>query len=508
MASTSPPRWRRLLDSPAAPVTLMVMSAGLIALTILRFSVWIDESATLLLVGPHSVGEILSFTSWDAHPPLWYLVLKPWLAIFGANPLAARSQSAIFMLAAFGVWYHFVKVRFSRPTALLALALLVTNPMLLHQAIEGRMYAFGTLLVASSCLLITGRWRWRWVAYWPCAVAMLWTHYFLAFVLLAQFLYLLVTRKEQARSFLWIVIFGATIVATFLPQLSRALHMTNLVVANGFWIGPLTPNSVVWYVWLTFLHRLDHELEGWKFFIAIIYIAAWGCSLVRAGRLRGGPYALLWLIATIPMLCLFILSCKPFVPIFHARYVVFGLPAVITLLAAGALSLAGRWRVLAIAILIAGHVSGILMLRWKGFNDTRGYWAMKAVAKDVSKPIDGELPTVVSSWVFTFLDARATLDEKQRVVNFRESAPLDYGFPDVMYAAHPEWYVLSLDDIHARHVWFLDEHMHAETEVPKSWKLEVMHYRGYARERLYTLPDSAVSPPPVSPVPSNPVPQP
>ncbi len=489
-----PSRWRRVLDSPAAPSILLLISAGLIVWTIRRFSIWIDESATLLLVGPHSVGQIVDFTRFDAHPPLWYLILKPWLELFGTNVIASRAQSALFMLGAFAVWYRFLKLRFSRAVALLALALMVTNPMLLHYAIEGRMYAFAILLVSLSCLLITGSWKRRWIAYWFCAVAMLWTHYFLAFVLLAQFGYLLLARKEHGRSVLWLVIYGASIVATFVPWLPYAFQMTHMAVSNGFWIAPLTPNTAIAYVLMTFLHRLDGELVGWSLFPAVIFTVTWFASMIRAGRARGGPNALLWLIVAIPPLLLFMLSCWPFVPIFHPRYVIFGIPALISLVAIGALSFSGRWRIAAIAILVVGQLSGIKMLRWKGFNDTRGYWAASAVIRDVRKPIDGELPMVISSWLFTFFDVRVSLTEKHRVVHFRETPPADNSIPDVMYSTHPDWYISSLDDVHAKHVWFLDELMHTETKVPDSWELVLVHYRGYARERLYRIPQPGEPP--------------
>jgi uncharacterized membrane protein len=488
MVATPGSRGRRILDSPLAPVALLVFFAVLVVLTIHRFSIWIDESSTLVLVRSHSAAEIVGFIRYDAHPPLWYLVLKPWISVFGDSIVASRAQSALFMLIAFPVWYHFLKTRFSRPLALLALALLVTNPMLLHYAIEGRMYAWGILLTSVSCLLITGHWRWRWIAYWVCAAAMLWTHYFLALVVLAQFGYLLLARKDQGRSIVWIVIYGASIIAAFAPWLPHALQMTRTAVTNGLWIGPVTPDTVASYVLSTFLHHLNGELAGRWVFPGLAFMAAWAASLIRAGRARGGPYALLWLLIAIPWACLFILSCKPFIPIFHPRYVIFGLPALITLLAVGALLLTGRWRIAVIAILLVGQLSGIRMLRWKGFNDNRGYWAMNAVAKDVRKPIDGELPVVVSAWLFPFMDALATLDPHQQVINFRDSDPVDETIPDVMYLAHPEWYVRSLDEIHARHVWFLDEKLKVETTVPSSWTLVTTHYRGYARERLFTLP--------------------
>ncbi len=488
--------WRRLIDSRFMPLVLLAVFACLIVSTINRFSIWIDESATLLLVGPHGYGEIVSYVKLDAHPPLWYLVLKPWLQLFGSSSLASRSESAVFMLVAFGVWYHFIKTRFSRSLAVLALALMVTNPMLLHYAVEGRMYAFALLLVAISCVVLTSGGPRRWFVYWPLAVAMLYTHYFLAFVVAAQFVYLLLRRREHDRSVLWIVLYGASIIAAFLPWVPYALHMTSAVVTNGFWIKPIAPSTVPGYVTGTFLHRLDAELQGIRVFPALLYLATFALVLVRARVARGGPFAMLWCLVVVPWVFLFILSCPPLAPVFHPRYVIFGLPALITLLAAGARTLTPRWRVMAMVILLVGNLSGIEMLRWRGFDDTRGYWGMKQLAREIGQPIDGGLPTIVCAWLFPFFDARATLPPEQRIIQLRDSPPVATSFPDVLYYDKPDWYVTKIDDVHARHVWFVDEAGAPAKPVPDAWKLEITHVRGYARARLFTLPDAPAAPSP------------
>lgn len=477
-------RWRRLVESPVAPVALLVVFAGLIAFMIGRFSVWIDESASLLLVGPNSYSEIYRRTAVDTHPPLWYWVLKPWLDVFGVSVVAARAQSAVFMIAALGVWYHLLRSWFSRSLALLALLLMVTNPMLLHYAVEGRMYAFGVLLVGVGCVLITGHWRWRWLAYWLCAVAMLYTHYFLVFAVAAQFVYLLLRRRDQSLSVLCILIYGASIVVAYVPWLPHALRQTSAIVTGYFWIGPIAPSTVLSYVLHAFLHRFDNDLQNVRIFPGLLYLAAWAAALIRAGRARGGPFALLWCVVAVPWACLFIVSCEPLRPVFHARYVIFGLPALIALLAAGALGLTGRWRTFVIAVLLVGHLAGIDMVRYRGFADWRSYWTMKRIAREVSQPIDGEVPWVVSNWVFTFFDARATLDERQRVVMLASAEPR-FISGEIVYYGRRDWYVLSFSEIPAHHVWIIDDAGKPPIDVPPSWKLVVTHARGYARTRLF-----------------------
>jgi uncharacterized membrane protein len=476
--------WRHLVESRAAPLALFAVFAALIVLTIGRFSTWLDESASLLLAA-NDYTEIVHRSVLDVHPPLWYLVLKLWVQVFSPTILASRAESAVFMFAALVVWYHFVRTRFSRPLALLTLALTATNPMLLHYAVEGRMYALGVLLVALTSVFVTSTARWRWFAYWPCAVAMLYVHYFLAFPLAAQFVYLLMTRREQARSVAWIAAYGASIIAAFGVWIPVAFSQTATTVVMRFWIGRIAPSSLLTYVLHAFLHRSDGDLQNALTFPAVAYLAIWCASLIRAGRARNGPYSLLWGLVALPCVCLFLLSCKPLVPIFHPRYVIFGLPALITLLAAGALGFTGRWRPVVIVGLLLGHLAGLQMLYWRGFADVRGRFSMKEIAERVAKPIDGERPWVVATWVFGFSDARATLDAGQRVTILVPTAPSFVG-DDMTYYGHPDWYITSWSDVRARHVWVIEDIAAPPVAVPSGWKLEATHNAGYARTRLFT----------------------
>jgi uncharacterized membrane protein len=488
---TSPPpssTWRRLVESPAVPVAILVAFAGLVAATITRFSSWIDESASLLLVGPNNYAEISHRISYDVHPPLWYFILKTWFHLFGVSTLASRSLSAVCMITACGVWYHLIRTRFARPVALLTLALMVTNPSILHYAVEGRMYAFGVLLIAVSCLLITGHWRWRWVAYWPCAVAMLYTHYFLAFPLLAQFLYLALRRREQGISLLWILLYGASICVGYVPWVPYALRQTTMVVTQGFWIGPVTPSAVLNYILLAFLYRGDGNLASVRVFPGVLYLIMWVAALTgvgRAARDGRGPYMLLGLIVGVPWLCLFLVSCVR--PVFDPRYVLFGVPALLSLLAAGALALAGRWKPVTVIVLLLGHLWAVKELRYRGFSETRGFFTMKKIAREVSQPVDGELPWIVATWPYGFYDARATLDSAQNVKLLLGAKPAILNTDTMVYYNHPEWIALSLSEVHARYVWIISPGTTPPIEVPANWTQVIGHRRGYADTRLYSI---------------------
>jgi uncharacterized membrane protein len=459
---------------------------GLIVWQINRSSTWLDESYTIVLVGLHRFGEIARRTSVDGHPPLWYWNVRVWFDMFGVSLLSLRAQSGVFMVAGCAVWFHFVRTRFTRPIAVLTLALLVSNPMMLHFAIDGRMYACSILLVATSVVLLTSTWRWRWYAYWLIAVAMLYVHYFMSFVVFAEWLYLLCfARKSQQLKVWWVLVYGASIVAAFIPWLPSAVHQTSTVVSTGFWIPPVVPSTPLGYVLSAFLDRSDGEFSDWRVFPSLLYLFLWGAALYRATRDRElpGPRSLLWLVASVPWLFLFLLSCKPLLPIFHARYVIFGLPALITLLALGALAAPSRWRNLTVVALLIGHVTGFLALRERGNGNYRGQNPMKYIAREARQPIDGEVPWIVATWMYGFLDARATLPPNQRVVWIRDQPPRFDGIEALIYDK-PDLYIHDWSQVTANHVWVIEPNTDA-MPVPPGWTLSTNHKWGYARVRRF-----------------------
>jgi uncharacterized membrane protein len=483
MNAMPPSRWTQLCEMRATPYLLFGLYVAIALVLVGRHGVWFDESYSLLLVAPHDLGEIARRTAVDGHPPLWYWVLKPWIALFGADIVAVRAQQALFMLGGLVLWYRFLCARFSRPLALIALLLIVTNPMLAHYTVEGRMYGFGVLLVGITLHLLTSRWRWRWYVYWPVAVAMLYTHYFLAFVVAAELLWLLLVRRDHELKVWWIVVYGASIVAAFTPWIPHAAAQTSRIVSTGFWIPPVAPTTVVSYVEHAFLHIPDADAQGWLVFPVLGFLVTFAALLLRAGRERGGYHALLWCVLAVPWACLFILSCKPFTPIFHPRYVLFSLPALLALLAVGVLATPRRWRTASVAILVLGQLVGIGVFWWRGGTDVRQYYAMKKIAHEAQKPIEGQLPAVVATWQFVFFDAKATLPATQQVVILRDTKPVLHS-TDAIYFDKPDWYIHDLDEVTSRFVWLLEDRGQPPMPLPAGWQARRGHVRGYARYRL------------------------
>ncbi|MEX0932041.1 MAG: glycosyltransferase family 39 protein, partial [Candidatus Saccharimonadales bacterium] len=94
-------------------------------INITRSSIWHDEGFTVMLIERFDFLEIIYRTGRDVHPPLHYLLLKPWAEFFGSSELALRSFSVVFMLAAIATAFFVLRRLFGEATARMSSVFLV-----------------------------------------------------------------------------------------------------------------------------------------------------------------------------------------------------------------------------------------------------------------------------------------------------------------------------------------------------------------------------------------------
>src|SRR5713226_4601498 len=78
------------LRSHAVLLGLVALSAALRLASLSRESLWTDEGGSIFYAA--------SFASafQDANPPLYYVLLSPWIHVFGVSELAVRLPSVVF----------------------------------------------------------------------------------------------------------------------------------------------------------------------------------------------------------------------------------------------------------------------------------------------------------------------------------------------------------------------------------------------------------------------------
>lgn len=200
---------RDAVATPWLALGVIVVLAALLRFATLRTqSIWFDEAATWDLVR-RPFGEMLSrLPDGESNPPLFYVLEWGWTRVFGDGEAGLRSLSALAGLLTVPVAYAIgrraavgvARVAGER-AGLAAAALVAVNPLLLWFSQEARSYALATLLSGLALLLFLHALddaRGRFLAGWALAAALaLATHYFTAFVLAPQALWLLLRHPHR-----------------------------------------------------------------------------------------------------------------------------------------------------------------------------------------------------------------------------------------------------------------------------------------------------------------------
>ena len=277
-------------------------------------------------------GLLERFSTREAHPPLYFLQLKAWHALHMRSLVNLRANSALWGTVSLCLVYLAARFYGGEPAGLLALGFLVFSPLHLAYSQEMRPYAMAMALGLAALLALEHR---RWIALGLFWTALLYTHYWGAFVVLGQATYGLYTfRAKVHRKALAIVTGSAALLfAAWVPILWTQL---GYVDGMAFWV-PGFSMANLGKVFLAFT-GIFFNVASWIFFLPtkVWVIALLGLLFTVAlmkGLLQGrlGPVA--WLV--LGLLVPWLLSLwKPGIYLWY-RYPVLMLPAFAILVALG-----------------------------------------------------------------------------------------------------------------------------------------------------------------------------
>jgi mannosyltransferase len=258
----------------------------------------------------------------ESAPPLYYSIAWPWTQLTGTGEFGLRSVSAVAGIATVPVAYLLGAELSSRRAGIVAAALVAVNPMLLWYSQEARAYALFVLLAALSLLYFVRaleRGSRRDSLAWGIASALaLGTHYFAAFPIAAEALWLLRRRgKETGGAFpgIWIITGAGLLLAPLL------VHQASF--AHAEWISNFSLWHRLWETGLTFalgetgdiIAQPEHPLLAVA--PALIAIAAAWLVFVRGDRSErraaGIPLALAAVTVVVPLVIGLLDSSKDYV---------------------------------------------------------------------------------------------------------------------------------------------------------------------------------------------------
>lgn len=148
------------------------LALGLVAAVVLRFTaqpdLWLDEALTVN-IARLPLDQLRDALLRDGAPPLYYVLLHGWTAIFGTGSVAVRALSGIFGVVAIGLAYG-AGTRLGRTGAerrwlgAVAMIIVAVSPYAIHYATEARMYSLAMVLVLLGVIVGVDAW---WMPTWP-----------------------------------------------------------------------------------------------------------------------------------------------------------------------------------------------------------------------------------------------------------------------------------------------------------------------------------------------------
>jgi mannosyltransferase len=332
--------------------------ASLLAIVLLAFSLrlyrldaqelWGDESAS---VGARRLSEVqVLLGKTDVHPPLYFFTLREAMLLFGTSLLAIRYVSAFWGVLVVPLVYRIGKRAMSRQAGALAALFAAVSAYQVFYSQEARMYTMATawaaaslwctveLLRPSSPTLLPKREKGVWIAFILTSLVGMYTHYFVAFVVIAEGLALLWAARRDRRMLTRLAVATAIVAVVYAPwiPIQRSYAMTQAytrwnLLAPGVFVEVVRQTLISWSV-------VAYNVVPTKMFPGadwgtVIVVAVALIGVVATIRARHIEATLMPLTATTVLVLGWVIN--PILPVFQDRYLMIGTPAYLVLVGAG-----------------------------------------------------------------------------------------------------------------------------------------------------------------------------
>lgn len=397
-----------------------------------------DEAVSVYLA-KLPLKDMLAWTAGDVQPPLYYLLLKPWIALVGDSEFSLRFLSLLWSVLAVALFYRLGAAMGSRRVGMLAALVAAVHPWYVWHAQDARMYS----QLVTLCLLATytlvrqlqtpGRGEQRGSGILVLAyTAALYTHYLAVILFVYHFLAMAVYSWLHRRPY----VLTRYVAAVILPSLLVYLPWLPAVLSTyrrdtSFWEGPLKAAEAASRVFTAlFVGGVGETiLEQRGLIVAMTMASALLVSYaVAVPRLPGRKVAFAAGLFLVPMAAIAVLLWL--VPKFNARYF---LPASIALPLLWGLALDADWRnhtfVSEAVMLMASLI--LLIGSWQGLSGM--YWDERLTRDDFRGAI-------------AFIAEHLQPDEAVLLSSGHIYPVWQYYMPDTPYIALPPSRVLSVQE--------------------------------------------------------------
>jgi hypothetical protein len=318
----------------AGIVGVLLLGFALVIHNLDSTTLWNDETWTIDATNPdESIGTLIDKVRDDVHPPLFFVELYGWRHIVGQTVFELRYFSVLLTLIGTALVFRAGCDIFSPLAGWIAALIFALHDLVRVYAHEVRHYpqliVFGVLVMWLYWRFWRRPTRGRGIAFALAGAALLWTHYWGGFVLLALAIHVLITRRDHVRPYLLAL---AGIGLLFVPWLPSLAHQMTVERPEG--LPHALENSWTVYKSLAF------QLLGVPEIFWIVLVVAGMAGGLALSRWRPSPGSLLVaLVAVLPVALTILLNAA--YPSLSPRSLSVVIPAA-ALLAGHALAQFGR----------------------------------------------------------------------------------------------------------------------------------------------------------------------
>ena len=214
-----------------------------------RGGIWCDEAQLLWIVRIPTFNGMIDFLCHhESHPPLFYVLMRIWLGLFGDSETSALVLPVVLGVALIPAAYLVGDRVFSPPTGLIAAILISVSPRLVGYSGMVRPYSLLSLLCLLSTYLLwnalKGRGARTWVLYVLATLAMLLTHNWAWMVLAAHWILAAcwgasrLGRPNRALVRSW-ALAQLALLATYSPWMPFLVYQFRHAGYNAFPVDPI-----------------------------------------------------------------------------------------------------------------------------------------------------------------------------------------------------------------------------------------------------------------------------
>jgi len=234
---------------------------------------WVDEGGSIS-IAKSSLGIFWNSVINDIHPPLYYLILKGWITIFGDSSASCRMLSAIFSILTLPILYLIGKEIRDEKLGLIIIFLYSISPFSIYYANEVRSYSlihflFTIILYFTIKSIKTPTIFKNYIYVGTAGTLLIYTHYIGFIYLIGLIFGIFIINRQQEGIYKNIFIITLIMAISYIPWIPFAISDT-LGGPAGYTGGNLTFINLSYYLFSYFLAPVPSNINDPYIFSILI----------------------------------------------------------------------------------------------------------------------------------------------------------------------------------------------------------------------------------------------